>query len=472
MRLSHTYFNERIELFDGVYDADREQQLRTLSRLYNRHIGPITQVHLERPDLLDPAMYCGSCNHLPMASVIPDLTVRPSAGDSMSIPGGGKGAGIQQPILGAMGELAERLFAILHFQAIVDELEVGSYKEMCQRGHRALGPDEFHLFADEQYQRPGFGFVPFREDTPLRWIRASFLVTGEPVLIPAQLVLLYYKRATGETMIGYPTSGGLGFHTNPRRALLHALYEYIERDAVNLRWYCRLAPARIKFDLREFLASQWHLRHTRIITPSLDGIEVFLNTLDVPIPIFTVTSRDHARSERMFLGGGGAWSNRDRALAQALFELGQTRAVLNSYKPGFKHIRADSKITEMTDFLDGAVYFGYPENQPRLSWYFSGPDIGWDDVPSVNFADEDAEYDWVIEWLKANSLNPIVINMNNDCWPDVSVMRIIVPELTPACVAAHAYLGHPRYYELPRQLGVSDHRLTFGELNPDPIPFP
>src|SRR6185369_5326446 len=137
MRLSHTYYNERIELFDGVYDSDRERQLRTLSRLYTRHIGPITQVHLERPDLLDPAMYCGSCNHLPMASVIPDLTVRPSAGDSMSIPGGGKGAGIQQPVLGAMGELAERLFAILHFQAIVDELEVGSWKDMIQRGHRS-----------------------------------------------------------------------------------------------------------------------------------------------------------------------------------------------------------------------------------------------------------------------------------------------------------------------------------------------
>jgi ribosomal protein S12 methylthiotransferase accessory factor len=472
MRLSHTYLNERIEMFDGVYDSERERQLRTLSRLYNRHLGPITQVHLERPDLLDPAMYCGSCNHLPMSAVIPDLTVRPSAGDTMSIPGGGKGAGIQQPLLGAMGELAERLFAILHFQAIVDEVEFGSWQEMCKRGHRALGPDELHLFADEQYQRPGFGFVPFRAETPLRWIRASFLVTGEPVWIPAQLVLLYYKRAVGEVMIGYPTSGGLGFHTNPRRAMLHALYEYIERDAVNVRWYCRLAPTRVKFDLRQFLASQWHLRHTRIITPSLDGIEVFLNTLDVPLPIFTVTTRDHARSERMFLGGGGAWSNRDRALGQALFELGQTRAVLNSYKPGFKHIRPDSDITEMTDFLDGAVYFGYPENLPRLSWYTSGPEMEWDDVPSMNFADEDAEYAWVVEWLRTSGLNPIVIDMNNDCWPGASVVRTIVPELTPACVAAHAYLGHPRYYQLPLQLGASDHRLAFAELNPDPIPFP
>jgi ribosomal protein S12 methylthiotransferase accessory factor len=472
MRLTHSYLNERIEMLDGIYDHERDQQLRALSRLYNRHLGPITSVHLERPELLDPAMYCGSCNHLPMSAVIPDLTVRPSAGDSMAIPGGGKGTGIQQPLLGAMGELAERLLAVLHFQAIVDDLEFGSWSQMTTRGHTALGPNDLPLFAPEQYARRGFGFVPFLPSTPLRWIRAWHLLTGEPVFIPAQLVLLYYKRMAGEAMIGYPTSGGLGFHTDRRRAILHALYEYIERDAINVRWYCRLAPARVDFDLSAFLSRQWHLRHTRIVTPSLDDIQVYLNTLDVPLPIFTVVARDQTRPERMFLGGGGAWCDRDRALAQALFELGQTRAVLNAYKPGFKHIGPDSSTNEMTDFLDGAVYFGYPANLPRLAWYTSGAAIAWQDVPSLVFDDENAEYSGMLEWLRTSGLNPLVIDMDGACWPCVSVVRVIVPELTGACVAAHPYLGHPRYYDLPYQRGAADHRLTFGELNPDPIPFP
>lgn len=472
MRLAHTYLNERVEMLDGVYDDDLGRQLRALSRLYNRHLGPITSVHLERPDLLDPAMYCGSCNHLPMSSVIPDLTVRPAAGDQMAIPGGGKGVGIGRPLLGAMGELAERLLAVLHFQAVVDELESGSWEQMSGRGLDALGPGELPLFAPEQYGRRGFRFEPFLPDTPLRWLRARRLLTGEPVYVPAQLVLLYYKRAAGEAMIGYPTSGGLGFHTDARRAVLHALYEYVERDAVNVRWYCRLAPARVEFDLAAYLSGRWHLRHTRIVTPSLDGIEVYLNTLDVPIPVFTVIARDLSRSERRFLGSGGAWANRDRALAQALFELGQTRAVLNSFKPGAKVIRADSSTDEMSDFLDGAVYFGYPENLPRLSWYTSGPTAAWGDVPSFEFEDEDAEYDGMLEWARSGSLNPVVIDMDGACWPGVSVVRVIVPELTGACVAANPYLGHPRYYDLPYRLGLADHRLTFEELNPDPIPFP
>lgn len=472
MRLAHTYLNGWIEMLEGVYDDQRDRELQALSRLYNRHLGPMTAVHLERPDLLDPAMYCGSCNHLPMSSVIPDLTVRPGAGDSMAIPGGGKGAGLLQPLLGAMGELAERLLAILHFQAAVDDLEFGAWNEMAGRGHSALGPDDLPLFAPEQYTRRGFGFVPFLPTTPLRWIRAWRLLTGEPVFIPAQLVLLYYKSAAGEARIGYPTSGGLGFHTDRRRAILHALYEYIERDAVNVRWYCQLAPPRVNLDLAGFLSGQWHLRHTRIVTPSLDGIDVFLNTLDVPIPIFTVIAQDRTRAERRFLGGGGAWANRDRALAQALFELGQSRAVLNSYRPGHKNIRPDSLTTEMSDFLDGAVYFGYPENLPRLSWYTSGPVIDWQDVPSLDFGDETAEYDGMMECLRTSGLDPIVIDMSGACWPGVSVVRVIVPELTAACVAAYPTLGHPRYYDLPQRLGAADHRLMFDELNPDPIPFP
>lgn len=472
MRLTQTFLNERIEMLDGVFDAGRGRQLQALGRLYNRHLGPITAVHLERPDLGDPAFYCGSCNHLPMAAVMPDLTIRPSAGDSMAIPGGGKGVGLAQPLLGAMGELAERLLAVLHYQAVVDDLETGTWREVTRRGHCALGPDELPLFAPEQYAQRGFSFVPFGPDTPVRWVRARRLLTGEPVLIPAQLVLLYYKRAAAEAPIGYPTSGGLAFHTDERRAVLHALYEYIERDAINVSWYGRLPPRPVAVDLPRFLSGPGPLRQMRLLTPALDQLDVFLNTLDIPLPVFTVVARDATRPERQFLGGGGAWADRDRALVQALFELGQTRSVLHAYKPGVRPIMADSPTSSMREFLDGAIFFGYPENLPRLAWYTSGEGIAWDEVPSHVFETEAAEYAGMLALLRAAGLNPVVIDMGGAAWPGISVVRVIVPELTAACVAAHPYLGHPRYSLLPYQLGAADQPLSFAELNPDPVPFP
>jgi ribosomal protein S12 methylthiotransferase accessory factor len=390
----------------------------------------------------------------------------------MSIPGGGKGPTQQQPVLGALGELAERLLSILHFSGIVDQLEYGTWKQMVSRGYNALHPADIPLFAPEQHCLSGFPFAPFRPDTPVRWIRATELLSGEEIFVPAQLVLLYYKRVAGEGMIGYPTSGGLAFHADRRIAILHALYEYIERDAINVRWYCHLPPPRVDIELRDFLSTKWHLRDTRVTSVSLNGIELYLNTLDVPIPVFTVVAIDNSRSERAFLGAGGAWSHRDRALAQALFELGQTRAVLNSYRPGKKCIRADSSTKEMTEFLDGAIYFGYAQNLRRFSWYVSSGTIAWNDVPTARLSDETSEYDYTTELLRQLGLKPIVLDFAAACWPGVSVVKVMIPELTAACVAAHPYLGHPRYYESPQRLGLANHRLAFGDLNEDPIPFP
>jgi ribosomal protein S12 methylthiotransferase accessory factor len=145
---------------------------------------------------------------------------------------------------------------------------------------------------------------------------------------------------------------------------------------------------------------------------------------------------------------------------------------MNAYKPGIKAILPNSRTSEMTDFLDGALYFGYPQNLPRLAWYTSGPTINWRDVPSLEFNDDAGEYQAMTQCLRAIGLNPIVVDLNGACWPGVSVVRVIVPELTAACVAAHPYLGHRRYYDPPRRPGDADHTMKFDDLNPDPIPFP
>lgn len=457
-----------------MYGPEYQRGLNVLSRLYNRVLGPVTSLTLNRPDLSDFSMYTSSCNHSPIDTLMPDLMVRPNSADTMSIPGGGKGAGLQQPILSALGEIAERLLAVLHFEAVANELEFSTYEELIHRGHRALGPQDLPLFAPEQFSGKAFNFVPFRSDTCLRWIKARELLSGDPIFVPAQLVLLYYKRSPGEALIGYPTSGGLAFHMDPRLAILHGLYEFIERDAINVRWFCRLPPSRVEIDLPDFLLNELNVQCARISTPFIKGPWVYLNTLDLPIPILSVVAIDGSRGNRAFLGGGGAGSARKRALEQALFEIGQTRAVLKSLNStDMRNIHSTSCTSEMKDFLDGAVYFGYESNLARLSWYISdGGVVPWDNVPSLSFNDEAEEYDAALNWLRATGLKPIVLEFNSACWSGVFVTKVLIPQLTMACVPAHPYLGHPRYYELPKRLGFTDRTLKFQELNTDPIPFP
>jgi ribosomal protein S12 methylthiotransferase accessory factor len=327
------------------------------------------------------------------------------------------------------------------------------------------------LFAAEQYDQQRFPFVPFRPDTQLRWIKGEDLLTGETVFAPAQLVLLFYKNAVGEARIGYPTSGGLAFHADRRKAILHGLYEFIERDAINVCWFCRLAPPRIDVDLKRQLMRQGNSRHLRISTPSIETVQIFLNTLDIRVPVFTAVGFDRSRGDHSFLGGGGAAANSDKALTQALFELGQTRVVLRSLGPS--RIRSGSSLKDMTDFLDATVYYGFESNRTLLEWYTSSDvTVPWAALPSLTTIGKEDDYDATLRYARAAGLKPITFDFSDTCWPGATLVKVIVPQLTMACVPAYPYLGHPRYYEVPQKLGLADRRLSFRDTNVDPLPFP
>lgn len=474
MPLETTYLNERIELLEGIYDSELQGELLALLRLYNHKLGPVTIVHLHRPELLDLSMYISACVHSAIGSLMPDLRVKTEMADILTIPCGGKGADMQQPFLGGLGEAAERLLAVLHFETIFDRLAFASYNELVRQGRRALGPDELPLFAPEQYADPEFHYLPFRPDTHLCWIEGSELLTGDAVLVPAQLVLLYYKYHPAEAHIGYASTGGLAFHPDRRHSILHGLYEFIERDAINVRWYCRLPPPRVDVNLFDFLDRHLNMTQARISTPCIDGVRIYLDTLDIPIPIFNAIAIDRCRREHAFLGGGGASCRRERALVQALFEVGQSRTALKFIKPiGMKHIQPNSKLLEITEFFEAALYYGYSDNLPRLSWYTAGECIvPWEDVPTFCFKDVAEEYEAAMNWLRATELKPILLDFSGACWPGVSVTKVFVPQLTQACIPSHPYLGHPRFYELPQRLGMADRMLEFRDLNSDPVPFP
>ena len=473
MRLERRYLNERVELLEGVYGPDAYDELEELGRLYNPTTGPITSITLQRPEPVELSMVSASCRHAPVGSLLRDLSARADIPDELPIPASGKGARLPRPVLGAVGEMAERLLAVLHFSAVTESLLTATHAELERAGLRALAPAELPLFAPEQYARAGFEYVPFESDTRLRWVEGARLCTGQPVLVPAQLVLMYSQTVAREAHIGYPTSGGLAFHRDRRRAILHGLYEVIERDAVNLRWMCRLAPPQVEVDVAEVLASAWELFPPRLETPAVGPITLYLNTVDVPIPVFTAMAFVHSRPERTLLSGGGAWSTRERALAQTVFELGQAQTALRAFRADSpKHVGPDTDPARMTDFFDVALYYGYPENHARLAWYREdGGTIAWDDVPELLFHDDEEELDAVVELLEAADLDPIVVDLDGACPPGLHLTKVLVPELTQAFIPSHPYLGHPRFSDVPFRLGLRDEPFADGELSADPPPF-
>lgn len=473
-RLAATYLNERIELLDGLYEPDRQAEIDAVSRLYNRLIGPVTSLILFRPEILDLPFYSSSCHHSSVGSLVSDLRIKTGVADAVVFPGGGKGRRMASSALGGLGEVAERLLGALHSQTMVDQVLYGSYVDLMRRGYAPLSPEQLPLFSAEQYASPRFPYAPFGPDTVLGWIEGRDLLSDEPVLVPAQLVLVYYGLRRSEARIGYPTSGGLAFHSDQRRAVLHGLYEVVERDAINVRWYCRLPPPSVDVDLADMLARDLHLRPGRLSTPSIDRVRIYLNTLDVPIPVFSAVAIDRARRDQALMMGGGASSRREQALEQALFELGQCRTALKFEKTlHAKTVAPDTTVLDMDDFFDALVYYGHAENLPRLSWFTGTPaSVAWAAVPSFEFDSPEEEFAAALRWLEPLGLRPIVLDLSAACWQGAAVTKVFVPGLTQASVPSHPFLGHPRFYQLPLHLGLAERLLRFADLNTDPPPFP
>src|SRR5271165_6715754 len=85
----------------------------------------------------------------------------------------------------------------------------------------------------------------------------------------------------------------------------HGLFEVIERDCVNVHWYSRLPPPRVDVDLHDILPTHFRAHRVRMSTPYIPEVQVFLTTLDAPIPVLTAIAVDQSRQERAFLGGSG-----------------------------------------------------------------------------------------------------------------------------------------------------------------------
>lgn len=467
--------NERIELFEAVFDRGREGERTAVSRLFNRHLGPIETIVLHRPEAADFSMFTSAAKHCAVSTFFPHVVDQPQNSDSVLVPGGGKGAEPLQALLGGLGEMSERLLGMLHFHVAKSRgILYGSCAELIARGLNPLRPEELPLFAPQQMASRGFPYGAFTMDARLGWIAGTDLASGEEVLAPAQVILLYYRRARDEAAIGYPTTGGLAFHSSFERAVLHGMYEVIERDAINACWHSHIPPRRIRVDLGAALAAAGAPPRTRLTVAGIDSIELLLNTLDVPIPVITCFAVDGSRREKAFLSGGGAWGTRGRALTQSLFELGQCRNILKYHRPVHgKHILADSPQHELTEFFDSVVYYGFQENLPLLDWYRrDGETIAWEEVPDHPFDDPQAELRSMVERLSALGIRPLAFDLSGACWPGVRVVKTLLPQLTQAGVPSAPFLGHPRYYDLPKKLGLSDRTLTYEELNHTPVPLP
>lgn len=396
---------------------------------------------------------------------------------------GGKGHDLFGMFITSLSETVERVLGALHYFKNVDKLIFGTYRQLTSQGYNCIHPSELPLFAPEQFYQPDFLYEQFTENSNISWIEGKRLLSGEKIWLPAQVVLLFYTPRKDETTIGYSTTGGLASHINEREALYHGITELFERDAVNLRWYCKIDPEIIEFDRAP---KKKDLRRLLSLATGLPGkLTFYHHSLDIPeLPIVTVIEIDEWLNRYAYYSGGGVDLDIDTCLLSSLNEFGQSernmRLSLAAPEWGFArgvqrmfNVDEDEDVSKIDIFFKIVAYYGYPKNIEKMEWYVNGERrIPLSSLPSIDFQSPDERWDYLIEVLKRHQIDPIIFDFTPPQMNHIKLMKTYIPELAPPYMPSLPLLGHPRYYEVPQKLGYADHRLTFSELNTDPLPYP
>jgi ribosomal protein S12 methylthiotransferase accessory factor len=358
----------------------------------------------------------------------------------------------------AVGEAVERFCA-----AVYDER---TFVLDCQRSlaPEAIDPSSVALFSATQYREPGFAFQPFTKETRVAWTWGYSLLQRAPVLVPAALVYRPYWPIEDEAAIGdFPTTG-LACGNSLADAILHGLYETVERDAIMITWLNRLPARRISLDR---------------LAPAIDadspwarlgrrGLFVHDITTDVAIPTRLAVLVDRS-SPRVFVTvGAAAHDHPDRALEKAVAEA-------LSLRPAVEHVVGSSAGPDTVETLeDHLTFFSNAARLHELGFLLNAPACGNGASPPTPARRSLMQLRTALRALQQRGLDAIVVDVT---LPEVlqaglRVVRVIVPGLIPLTFGhRYAAKGGQRLYTVPVTLGYVSRGLAEADLNPAPHPF-
>lgn len=233
--------------------------------------------------------------------------------------GTGYGVTVDQAIIGAVAECYEEIQARIGFAQLAQVK--GSYNQLvCNRGPNGIvDPCELCLPAGSDVQR----------DTALHWVEARRWLSGEPVLVPIDIVALStdqlppaYRPFT--TLI----TNGLGAGPTVEWAAAHGLFECLQRDGNGLKLRAMDAKVGLTFD--EPLPPNVANLFERIGGANIDLLPKFVSDEFGLVNVFVVgPDRDPSQlSVPIAISGCGEAADLDRiaALQKAVLEYAHARA--------------------------------------------------------------------------------------------------------------------------------------------------
>ncbi|WP_406480507.1 YcaO-like family protein [Streptomyces platensis] len=330
-------------------------------------------------------------------------------------------------------------------------------------GSEALDLTTFPRCSPAELAHPKALTVDVDTKAPMRWVRGWSLTRRTPVWVPAVQVWMHIPAQSAGERCWNPISTGCATHTDLAQAVVNALCEVVERDAISLTWYQKLALPRIEFDqvppaLEPFLAKS---RDSLVDTVFFDA------TTDLGIPtVYSVDLSPHHEVLGQMVMCNTSLDPAD-SIAKITRESASSRIAMQAQR------EMPESIDDFQHVFHGAAYMGRPDRRHDFDFLLeSQASRPFSELPTLTTGDSGRDLALLVAKLEQAGYEAVAVECSSDEARDVGfrVVRVLVPGLMPLSFTYRArYLAHPRLYEAPARMGYPV--LAEADINPLPQPF-
>lgn len=361
--------------------------------------------------------------------------------------------------LKCLGEAAERYSSTV---ILAEELEVTSAD--------ALGPDAFDwrrlpMLSAAELANPRQGLHPFSPQATMRWVPAVDAASSKVAYVPLILTHLYPRAWTSERFT-YPISTGTALHPDPNRAIISAILEVIERDALSVNWILRRPLRRIIIsqDSRSlFDAATWELIRR-------DDILLYEATTEFGVPVIYARRHRPAHPRCVNVIGCACDPNILDALGKAARE-----AVMISHALETSTHRPPTDPMDCSLIIDGACLMMSPERVDAFDFLDTGGSLQLPALlatqPTVPSESAD-QMRWLLACLHDHDQAVYLTEISSDEVRDVGLraFRAVLPGMMPL-----SFVHRSRFLASKRLVDAHAALYLAGSLadsfNPWPQPF-
>lgn len=432
---------------------------RIVDSIVDEKVGLISMLEEVRPEPGAPNFFHFRAKACSTAAFTREANFRDSGGASTTRDGA---------MAKAIGEALERYSpALFDFE----QLPLFAWQDAPSA---AVHPDEFALYSDDQYEQPGFPWLPFREDTEVRWTMATDLRSKSEILVPACRIFMPYNYylGSGDSPIDQPISTGLACHGSFAKATGVAFCEVIERDAVMIAWQAKISPPLIRI---ETLPDDLYDIVQRFECKSFK-VDMFDITTDNKVPTILSTLRGLNPEQPALVVAAAASLNPEDAARKSLEELAHTRRYCQWVKSYAQPLVPDPPAFDCV--VDQMTHLGFYVDHANLHYasflFESDRRIDFEFLEDKASGDDDEDLSRLVSAIVATGERALVADLTSSDIASLglTVVRAVVPGYQPLHMGFHLRSrGGRRLYEVPQRLGHLG--IPAGKMdNATPHPYP